>query len=718
MNQAVYEKNLLVLEKNYKVIFDIVKNYEENEEKVYIDESVNGEAIIAVNKSNHLYYLNSRYNDDEFSENWVKQFEENKYQEVFFVFGLSNFNCVSKLVKAVKNSNLVMLYEPDIEIFIRALYITDITEIISNKKVVLCIKGINDKCFQDFLLFLLDYSNMKLLNFNCMLNYEILYANECKEVIDAIKARCEGIVALRNTNIMFSQEFIDNALSNCYDMIEQYSLNQLRDSFYRMDLLQEIPAIIVSAGPSLNKNVRDLKLAENKAIIIAVDTALKTLLNNDIKPDLVVTVDPHKPPTLFAHKDFYDIPLIECSTSNNKIRHIHNGKRIYFFNGNNYMMHLYKNTRKEDLQCLETGGSVANNAFSLAQVLGFSKIVLIGQDLAYPNKKGHTTEAYMGSENEIDSKNDKYFEVEDVYGNRVLTEGNMNLYRSWFETQILRYPYLKVIDATEGGAKINGTEILTLKETIERECKKEVDKSFINDIEKICSADEVRLLKQEINGLEDRLDEIKKELKNGIRKYEKLEELFRKNKAGTKEFKTVMGEIDKVTKLIEEEPVMGFVSAYNKEDEYDVLGEVYEVKNELKDEIRDIVDKGTKMLNSYIKAIDLFVKDLRERNRFDSEKYCSMVEEVKKNIAGLARKIEANDSVKINNFMIVLYKGLLNIIDVQSRINSENYEKSIEAFKNVIDAYNNRDYYKVLEIFNTDIVENITNPCRILGEKV
>lgn len=51
----------------------------------------------------------------------------------------------------------------------------------------------------------------------------------------------------------------------------------------------------------------------------------------------------------------------------------------------------------------------------------------------------------------------------------------MDLYRKWFESQIVRYPRLDVIDATEGGAKIEGSEIMTLKEAIERECKTDID---------------------------------------------------------------------------------------------------------------------------------------------------------------------------------------------------------------------------------------------------
>ena len=56
--------------------------------------------------------------------------------------------------------------------------------------------------------------------------------------------------------------------------------------------------ILVSAGPSLNKNIMELKKAKNKAFIVATDTAVKPLLKAGIEPDLMVMVDGEKPKRL------------------------------------------------------------------------------------------------------------------------------------------------------------------------------------------------------------------------------------------------------------------------------------------------------------------------------------------------------------------------------------------------------------------------------------
>ena len=707
MKHEIYDRNLEVLKEKYSEIYTKLPLRIRDEKKVIIDESVQGEKILAVNKNNHLYYLNSRYNESEYVENWIKKYENIRYNEIFFLFGVSNFSCAKMLADKLQDGNILMLYEPDMEIFIKALYNVDITQIFRKSNILLCVKGLNDKLFENFLLFFMNYSNMKLLNFCVQLNYENLYEEECKKVFDAIRGRCEEIVAIRNTDILLCKEFAENDLDNCNDMIEQYSLNELRKSFGKIASLENIPAFIVSAGPSLDKNIKDLKMVENKGVIIAVDTALRTLLDNDIKPDLVVTIDPHKPIILFAHKDFYDIPLVECSTSNSKIRYIHNGKRIYFQSDNNFMKYLYNKMHEEDFQCLETGGSVANNAFSLAHVLGFKKIILVGQDLAYPNHKGHVQGAYLGAEKKIDISNTKYFEVEDIYGNKVMTEANMQLYKNWFESQIVRYPYLKVIDATEGGAKINGTEIMTLKDSIERECKTGIDKKLIHALDKAFSVDEMSILKKEIDGIEDKLEEIRRELKNGIRKYEKLGELFRRNKVGTKEFQNVMGNIGEIVKMIDEEPVMGIVSRYNKAQEYEMLEKVNDLKSNLNDEIKDVVNNGIIMLNSYIKAIDTFTKDLCIRKEFDGKKYKNLIEELEKKIEKIKEYICIDDVRNINAEMKGFYNLLLEAIDMQYKYNVGNYAETIIVLKRIIDIYNNKEYLCMIEIIETNLINGI-----------
>ena len=57
-------------------------------------------------------------------------------------------------------------------------------------------------------------------------------------------------------------------------------------------VLRGLPAVIVAAGPSLDRNLPALRLLNGRAVLVAVDTAVRPLLAAGIEPHIVVSVDP------------------------------------------------------------------------------------------------------------------------------------------------------------------------------------------------------------------------------------------------------------------------------------------------------------------------------------------------------------------------------------------------------------------------------------------
>ena len=113
-----------------------------------------------------------------------------------------------------------------------------------------------------------------------------------------------SIEDLRITNIECDFVFISVTLFLEY--IEEWT------SFY--DMNKDVPAIIVSAGPSLDKNLAEMINYKDKLkdyFIIAGNRTLKTLINNNIKPDLLVTVDPNEiTHEMINSSNYNDIPIV------------------------------------------------------------------------------------------------------------------------------------------------------------------------------------------------------------------------------------------------------------------------------------------------------------------------------------------------------------------------------------------------------------------------
>lgn len=704
MNNTIYEENVKAFEIKYNSIYKYLTDNENNSlyniKDVLWDISASEEDIMVINRNGRLYYLNSRYSDEEFAKNWAKQFEGDNYKTVYIIFGLSNFRCVKELIKNVGKESAILLYEPDKNIFMKAIEKIDITDVIKNDEVVLCINGINDEVFGEFVAIVMNnYALMRLTKYCCMPNYDKLYPEIWRDVIRNIKEKYESVILSRNTEILMASEFIRNKVSTCRDIIREYSIVQLRKELYKIKNIKNIPAIIVSAGPSLDKNINELKQAKGKAFILVVDTALKALLKRDIIPDLIITIDSHKPPVLFMHPRFKDIPMVVCDCSNYELYLFHKGKRFYFSETDSYISYIYEKGTGEKLYPTETGGSVANNAFSLANILGFKNIILVGQDLAYTDKKKHTTDAYGNSDDNLLKDNKKYFEVDDVYGNKVYTESNMNLYRKWFESQIVRYTDLNVIDATEGGAKIEGSEIMTLKEAIERECKTDIDfEKIIAEIKRLITDEKADEILQEIDNMPDDLLSEKDKLKKYKRKYEKLEELSRKGKVASKEFNKLVEEINEITEYIDNKELLKLANVYEKNTEFEVLGNVYHTKDSVKDEIRDISNNGIKLMDSYIRGIDCLVKDLKEwKSNLGVETEKSLIESLSaiENINNAAK----NDDMKtVNDNMKIFYKEIVHCINYMKESNIDEWKDIKDILDEIVEKDSQAKMYEMNDI--------------------
>lgn len=609
----IYKQNMECIKESNPYLWETLLEPEKSEYQAFVDISQNGEKIVGLKKNGRDWYLNSRYSAAEAAEAWVEGSTVQNYESVIIVFGFSNGIYLKKLIEKYPD-NIIIVYEPSAALMQLVLEEIDLSDCLNKEKIFLAVGEKGKRLFTEYIQTLIKYTKYKLVDWLVIPNYRKLFELDYLKVQHIYMIWMRQITLDRNTFILLQDEFSENYLANMYDFFKNYTIDGLAECFKDIDK-EKRPAIVVSAGPSLDKNINELKKAKDKAFIIVVDTALKAVLRAGIIPDVAITIDPHKPMVLFDDVRIRELPMIFCVMSSKQVMKRQSGKKIYFGDSESYIQTIYNRYHKK-LSTLETGGSVACNAFSTAVFLGFKKIILVGQDLAYPNGKEHTKDAYDNeSENKLkDGK--RYFEVEDIYGGKVLTEENMDAYRLWFETQIVRYPALHVIDATEGGAKIRGTEILTLKEALERECSNLEPINFsevINRIDKTYSDEELEKITEELYDIPNQLKALKKKIKNGIKQYEQLDHQGRLSRFERNDVKIrqIANKIQKINEWIDHKPEIYLVHMYNYKDEYVVQEQVYDIKDEINDELCAIAENGIKMFTSYLKAMELLEKNLK-----------------------------------------------------------------------------------------------------------
>ena len=231
------------------------------------------------------------------------------------------------------------------------------------------------------------------------------------------------------------------------------------------DRFQNKDVYIIAAGPSLDQNIQELHRVGEDGIVLATGTVFKKLLAEGIRVDYVIVIDAGGT-TYTQTRDLQEstVPLLYLSTVYYKIPEEYPGEKYVIFQQGYAKSEDY--AKEHGYETYESGGSVITTALEISIRMGARQIVLVGADLAYTSGRDHAAEtAYV---REI--QQDNTCMTEDVNGNQVMTAKNFNIYRRWIEKRIQREREkaagIRFIDATEGGARIRGTEIYALKDVV------------------------------------------------------------------------------------------------------------------------------------------------------------------------------------------------------------------------------------------------------------
>lgn len=459
-----------ILKENNEIIaerFPGVLEVLEDEEKASSDilvctvEARDGNHALLVEKDGEKYRLNSAYRPLSEAEKWAEQFGFQNINVNVIMFGFGNGIFVREILRRMASDGKLFVLEPSWEIFEKVAEEDDVSDILGDSRFCLLMgdKGISD--LKKIMRVVVGWQNIETQIRCSHIGYDKIYPQMYDKFWGAVAYSNELVKVRNNTNIYFSHIAVENVLAN---------LKYIKESNYITELMgkipEEVPAIIVAAGPSLDKNIELLREAYGKAFIIAVDTAVKILEDRGIPYDCMVTVDPAKPARYFTdYPKCQEKPLLCVMDSPKEILSFHKGRKIWM-EGNFYLEGLYR-VYGMMFPKHNPGGSVATAGFMLAKNLGLKNIVLIGQDLAYEGDRTHAGSEIGHIRNEESTKQ----MVEGINGGKVMTRGDWIMYLKWFEEMIKDNPDLNVVDATEGGALIHGSKVMTLAEVIGEYCE-------------------------------------------------------------------------------------------------------------------------------------------------------------------------------------------------------------------------------------------------------
>lgn len=461
----VYEKNLNALKctsGNERIIEYLEKNENWRSKRAFIETALNGEPIV-IYQDKQKTYLNSRYNPSVAAAVFIDQFADITQQAGLIMFGLSSGIFAKKFLEKIKKEVFLFVYEPCIDIFQTVIHEIDISDLILSGRFLLFVEGINEGSLAIAIESNSGYQNYCKILYTELPQYVRLFKKSYEEYREIVRKQAIALQLVINTALVRGDRFTYTVIQNM-----RY-LPGCRNGFdYIGKFPADMPAIVVAAGPSLEKNVDLLKQANGKALIIVVDSAIKTVYSRGIKPDFVITIDSLKPTRLFEQEGIGDAYLLADGGANTDVFDTIHPKNLIFYSSSSPTWDRLFREEGTQIQEVYCGGSVAVDALTMAIIMGFKRVILIGQDLALTDDK-----QYADGEKLDKKPRPGEVVVKDIYGNDVRTLQDYREFIRAIERLAYENPEVEIIDATEGGAFKKNTTIMTFQEAIDKYCDKE-----------------------------------------------------------------------------------------------------------------------------------------------------------------------------------------------------------------------------------------------------
>lgn len=296
--------------------------------------------------------------------NKIKTFESEKF---IFIGTLLGFH-INDIHNKIKQQ-AYLIVEPSLEIFRLSLFFTDYEEISKTSKLFFSIQE-NELEIKKNILEFLEYKNI----FNNYIKFELASEKEYY-LIELLK---KTFICTNPLITPFSENIL--SLERGYKNIKNTNgLLKITD----LALLNNIPILILGAGPSLEKYQDFIKQYHEKFLIIAVGASLKRLQYLDIIPDIIINIDKKEEilEQFNIDEKYYKNSIIFLGPkTHHKIIEKISSENIFIVQEND---EISKDSKTID--CV----SVGDFSTKLFLELGAKEIYLLGIDASFDEHKTH-----------------------------------------------------------------------------------------------------------------------------------------------------------------------------------------------------------------------------------------------------------------------------------------------------------------------------------------
>lgn len=444
-------------------------------------------------------YLHSRYDPQREAREFVQRLEREEAACVVLC-GLGLGYHLLALLERFGEQTLFLISEPDVATLKTAMETTDLSAPLSSGRLIFLTQfdkaHLHDRLQPHAAELML---GLVLAVPPAAREHHAEFHAQCRQAVTdfAAFAKMSLVTLVRNAAITCR-----NIANNLPAYVSTPPTDILRNRF------SGLPAILVAAGPSLAKNMEQLAGLSDRAVLIAAQTTLRPLLERGIQPHFVTSLDfSDASRQFFENLELPDELVLvaepkaswhvvdafraarsdrrfECETASAR-----GPRRVILLD--NVFAHRCVGEALAKRAPMKAGATVMHLAYYLAQWLGCDPIIFVGQDLgfgghvyyapgvaihrAWSSELGRFGTLEMKEWERIARHRSILRKVKDHEGREMYTDEQMFTYLQQFERDFARSA-ARIIDATEGGARKVGAEVMALREAAERYCTRPLPK--------------------------------------------------------------------------------------------------------------------------------------------------------------------------------------------------------------------------------------------------
>ena len=457
--RSILPQNAIVLQKRFPVVLKRILEVGERMPLDFFYEDSDSTCTLMLQRGEFSFPVYGKYKPVNLLKRWFSSLVLAP-ESLYAVTGFGDGSHLSHFLKESGKGTNFLAAEKDPALLRETLARFDLSELLSNDRFVLGVGELNDAFFADIQGAALNgVSDVNSVIFSPLHGVDEGYYDQMR---NELVRQYLVVRPLVEVNVRTATDIQKNTFKNLPHLAHSPDVGEMENEF------SDIPFILIGAGPSLDESIDFLKEVQDKAIIVASNSPYRKLINNGIKPHLVVTADPLSPTLAgFENVSIEGVPLACPFSAYPEIVRRFSGRTLSWCTYNPIVDVVKQRTgRKPGTPILEQG-TVSGCVLDLSRLFGCKKVLLIGQDMAVMDDGRYYSDdtAYSDTGAHFSHSN----KGQRLPGNtqeKVTVEGRLFVYLKTFEQFILGNPNIEYRNLARTGVKINGAPYQTYKEAL------------------------------------------------------------------------------------------------------------------------------------------------------------------------------------------------------------------------------------------------------------